>query len=847
MRGPWLRTVSLAALLAGLACSPDPTDSTLSTSKQALTLSDPVELDTSARASELSAMPVFVRNDGQNFIVGWSEQRSVMSDVYTTRVTPAGVVLDPFSVRATRSVDGVSLFGFAVGGGEQLMAWEEWIEPGVLIQSSLGAPGQTPSFPRFNIVPAGSMAGSVAATWDGTAFDVVMPHAPNEAMYFVRVFPDGGSTTPAIIIPGVGSSAQDVIGVARSGNVVGVTSYENGIGYFNHLTIVDPSTASVISHQTLSTANDRPLILGDGRGFVIADQENILGTNRIKLLRASPTGALAGDAGWDVTPGSGTSQAPYALESLPNGNVVVAYGDNSYPGIKEVSEDAGVFTLVRDALITDAGTISSYSSVSCLGATCLMVWPYYGFPSTVTAALYANGSWVKAPFPLRTTARPQLTPKSAFAQDRYLVVWTEESSQKLEYFGRFLDESGAPLSPPFLVLSLNDFSALTSPGIGTFNVAELGGRFLFVNGPRNASPYKTVARFIELDGGVGAPFDVVSTGTQPKANLTTATVGSTTLVLWMSYDSTASHWMVYGARVASDGTVLDPNGFVIADTGYIGAQISASAGERGFQVIWSDYSGSFGPPRLLTASIDADAGTLGAASVLVTTSGRNYALSPSLGFDGVHHFATWVEKPDAIAAVRLIEFDEDGGVIGDGGELLSSSGADAVPGKLVCRDGECTAVYSELVGNTFQLRGLKFSADGGRQDLGSSLATVAEDEVSADIALGDAGWLLAWSRYQGAPYGTVRAIGRVLDGPVSFVDAGTDAGIDAGSDAGVYDGGVPDGGERDAGEPSDGGEPARLRAHVGCDCDQVPTLGIIAGLAVGVLLRRRARPSAGSG
>ncbi|MFL5319486.1 MAG: hypothetical protein ACJ790_07495, partial [Myxococcaceae bacterium] len=327
------------------------------------------------------------------------------------------------------------------------------------------------------------------------------------------------------------------------------------------------------------------------------------------------------------------------------------------------------------------------------------------------------------------------------------------------------------------------------------------------------------------------------------ANQVSAAVdGDMTLVIWFSYLNN-THWGVFGARIAGDGTVLDPNGFFIADVGRDPTAAAISRGEQGFQLLWPDSETS--SRKLLTATVFRDGGGgVDTTFALADLSATNTLALPSLGFDGVHHYGVYTDRSEPAPGIRLVQFDEDGGVAGDGGELLSTPGAFTYPGAIQCAEGECVLVYSELVGNAYELRGLQLSSDGGRRSFGNSLVTQPDDELLPTATPGDGGWLLSWARYQGAPFGGLRAVSRVIDPNATIPDAGSDGGVvDGGfTDAGFTDGGFSDAGITDGGELPDGGAPGRLHLRVGCGCDGASDLSVFALLlaasAVGIARRR---------
>src|SRR5206468_1858749 len=151
-------------------------------------------------------------------------------------------------------------------------------------------------------------------------------------------------------------------------------------------------------------------------------------------------------------------------------------------------------------------------------------------------------------------------------------------------------------------------------------------------------------RFVELDGGVGAPFDVMQTTSTffGPAGVSAASIGDQALVAFGTYSTTGVPWEIRAARIAADGTVLDFNGFPVM-SGSASPLLAVSPGANGFQLVWLTYVYFGNSTTLYTASVFPDGGGANeTTTALLTMPGSQSQPSPALGFDGAHHYATWV-------------------------------------------------------------------------------------------------------------------------------------------------------------------------------------------------------------
>ena len=118
---------------------------------------------------------------------------------------------------------------------------------------------------------------------------------------------------------------------------------------------------------------------------------------------------------------------------------------------------------------------------------------------------------------------------------------------------------------------------------------------------------------------------------------------------------------IYGARIARDGTVLDPAGIAISTADFPQQRPSVAFDGTNYLVVWDDNR-SYSSYDIYGARVAPGGGVLDPAGIAIsTTSGGQ--LFPHVAFDGANFMAAWLDS-------RSGEWDIYGGRISGGGDVL---------------------------------------------------------------------------------------------------------------------------------------------------------------------------------
>ena len=325
----------------------------------------------------------------------------------------------------------------------------------------------------------------------------------------------------------------------------------------------------------------------------------------------------------------------------------------------------------------------------------------------------------------------------AAGRSSWLVAWSRPGLLGEDLVGLRVSFAGEPLdAEPFLVSAAPGDEQ--SPA-----VAFDGTQWLVVWQDHRVGPLMNIyAARVAEDGTVREPAGIpVCTQDDHQRSPSVAAAGDGFVVVWEDRRA-ITEWDVYGARVAADGTVLDPAGFVVsAAAGHEHSPSIAAGGGVAFAA-WQDGSSHIRAARIAPTGVVLDAagfpvvGGAGAQSV------------PAVSFDGGAFTVAWQDQlPGAEPDVRAAR-------VTPAGEVLDVDGLRIAAGPLGERfpaaafDGRHTVVaWAAGTTGAAAVEGTRVDAAGALQDeppfavgdgaAGRSLA-VAADGAGRVLAVYDA-------------------------------------------------------------------------------------------------------------
>jgi hypothetical protein len=253
----------------------------------------------------------------------------------------------------------------------------------------------------------------------------------------------------------------------------------------------------------------------------------------------------------------------------------------------------------------------------------------------------------------------------------------------------------------------------------------------------------------------------IASGTDQQTGPTVAFGGGVYLVTWMNYRTGATD-DVYGARVTTGGTVLDPSGIAISAAAGDQRDPAVASDGTDFLVTWDDTRAGLQDVygvRVSAGGVVRDSGGF------VISSEPNEQLRPAVAFDGADYFVVWADARSGQYRIYGTRVTPAADVLDPGGIAISSSNGGNAS---VTFGGANYLVVWQSDAN--DIYGARVTPTGVVLDpAGIAVSTAPGYQIGPVVASDGADYLVAWTDYRAGGnnediYGArVSAAGIVLD------------------------------------------------------------------------------------
>jgi hypothetical protein len=622
-----------------------------------------------------------VASNGTDFLVVWSQMYGGNWNIRGTRVTDAGEVSDPGGLRMSASTRTESLPEVASNGMDYLVTWQRY-KTGLdsdIHARLVSSTGQLVGTGELTLANGSYVESAPSVASNGSVYLVAWSDERSGARIYARFVSSEGELQGVADFPLSIDSYQFTPAVASTGTdfFVTWTDYRN-LG-----------TSDIYGTHVTSEG-----VVVDGPGLAVASHPI-----RNELYAAvAPYGSdyFVAWTVWDTS--SNTFQV--------RGSRIAAgvIGGVTEPGGRELSLVAGHR---RPTVTTGAsGWFVAWESVS--GAT-----------STLNSATVSSSGEVAAGggFPITTVpSLLQMEPVVASNGSNYLVVWTETGSSSMEIYG-----------------------VRVTPQGGTIDAVGLR----------------------------------IASGIRERQAPAVSSNGTDYFVTWMDYRDV--NWDIYGARVLGTGAgasaVLDPGGIPISTHAAFQNVPAVASDGTGYFVVWrQDGGGNRGDihgARVSSAGEVQDPGGIALATRVV----EHYA--PRVASNGSNYLAVWAEEQGPTG------FDIQGRRVSPAGELLDaepiaiSTHASAQFEPDVASDGtDYFVAWTDFrSGNNHDIYGARVSGEGSVLDpSGLALCTDGVQQYTPKVAFDGANYVAAWADYRWDTFWDVHATQVTSAGTVVTLD-----------------------------------------------------------------------------
>lgn len=384
--------------------------------------------------------------------------------------------------------------------------------------------------------------------------------------------------------------------------------------------------------------------------------------------------------------------------------------------------------------IVTMGNDLEYPKITFNGKHYFLVWEDYraGNSDIYSARVDTSGLLIDTTnIPISTYSRDEYNPSIVFDGTHYLIAWSECDSGI--YCSR-MDTSGTLLD----TLSVN-ISTPVCPQ--WFPSCTFGRNFLVVwQDIRNGVDYNIYGARVDTMGTILDPDCIlISTAAVNQQFPKVAYSGSNYLVVWQ--DRRFSN--IYGARVDTSGVVLEPSGFTIS--GAIWEQESPSVifGTENYFVVWHDWrnvanSGIYGT-RVTTSGV-----VLNPLGIQISYMDGYEELHPSLSFNGRNYLVVWYRNFGLLYGAFV---DTSGQVLDS---LAISKTIDHESHASIASDGSgYFVVWQDSRNPSFDIYGARVDSSGIVLDTaGIPVSTAEGDQVYPSVAFDGTDYIILWEDYR---------------------------------------------------------------------------------------------------
>jgi len=647
--------------------------------------------------------------DGTNYLVVWADKRSGSWDIYGARVAPNGMVLDPSGILISTAANHQRYPSVAFDGINYLVVWEDE-RNGSYCFDIYGARVTTSG----TVLDPEGIPISVAPNWQES------PSITFDGTNYLVVWEDNRS------------SPWDIYGARVAPN--GMVLDTSGILI---------STAA--NHQRY------PSVAFDGINYLVVWEDNRISNRHIYGARVAPSGTVLDPEGIPISTTAHSQASPsIAFDGI---NYLVVWSeyrsDSHYIYCARVTTSGTVLDPEGILISTTAHSLS-YPFIAFDGTNYFVVWNDIRGGSSSNdlygARVAPNGAVLDPEgIPISTAIYQQSSPSVIFGEANYLVVWEDSrSGSSYDIYGARVDQNGMVLDSEGILISIATY-AQYSPSTAFDGMHYLvvwsdyrDGAFSDIYGARVAS-----------NGTVLEPSGIpISTAANSQKDPSVAFDGTNYLVVWEDYRSGVYYPYIYGARVTTSGTVLDPEGIPISTAAQQPHYPSIAFDGTNYLVVWEDFrSGS--SYDIYGARVDQNGTVLDTTGIPIST-GTYEQRWPTVAFDDTNYLVVWANYGGGSYNIYGARVSQDGVVLDPFGIAISNAPYDQYY-PFISFDGmHYLVVWSDYRDGAFSdIYGARVAPSGTVLDPeGIPISTAANHQRRPSVAYDGINYLVVWEDYR---------------------------------------------------------------------------------------------------
>jgi len=533
-----------------------------------------VVLDTTGIAISTAANDQWypsVAFDDTNYLVVWSDTRSGSSaDIYGTRVSQTGAVLDTLGIAISTAANYQWLPSVAFDDTNYLVVWHDGRSGSSddIYGARVSQTGVVLDTTGIAISTAANYQWLPSVDFDGANYLVVWHDTRSDSsrdIYGARVSQTGAVLDPAGIAistdpngqlcPSVASGGTNYLvvwGDGRSGSsddIYGARVSQTGV-------VLD-TTGMVISTSVHFYHQYYPSVAFDGINYLVVWEDYRTGLTDIYGARVSQTGAVLDPTGIAISTTANDQWLPSV--AFDGANYLVVWSDERSGSSADIYgarvSQIGVVLDTLGITISTAANDQWYPSVAFDGANYLVVWgdgrsgssdDIYGARVSQTGVVLDTLG-----IAISTAANSQWYPSVVFDGANYLVVWEDYRHSTADIFGARISQAGVVLDTGIVISTAANYQCFPSIAFDGINYLVVWEEI------RSGSYWDIYGARVRQTGVVLDTLGIaISTAANSQWYPSVAFDGINYLVVWQDSRNSVL-WDIYAAKVSPSGTVID--------------------------------------------------------------------------------------------------------------------------------------------------------------------------------------------------------------------------------------------------------------------------------------------------
>ncbi|MBN2498475.1 MAG: hypothetical protein JXR96_28045 [Deltaproteobacteria bacterium] len=363
-------------------------------------------------------------------------------------------------------------------------------------------------------------------------------------------------------------------------------------------------------------------------------------------------------------------------------------------------------------------------------------------------------------FRISDSAANQTFAAVAFGGNEFLVVWEDEPDGHSDLFGARIDSSGAVLDAAPIQIAL-------APELqGNPTVVFDGSDFFVAWNDAREGLADIYATWVDRSGSVldtdGMPLvQMAESQIDPSAVFD----GERHLVVFS--DSSAGWSDISGARVQTDGQVLDTSGIHISLA--VNSQYEPNVASNGsdYLVVWSSDN-TVDQKDIYGALLDRSGAMIGQESFSISTSAGDQT-NPAAASDGHDYLVAWTVHGQEDRGIHGVVLDRHGQAVEPGERLLVEGSVGNAPPGILFDGSDYFMVCTRSVENGTDVLGMWIDASGELREDAVAISTGEGDNYSVSAASDGQDYLVVWT-WQRTPFDPRFVVGRRVSGEGEILD-----------------------------------------------------------------------------